>query len=71
MIIDTATPLKASARAENIPAVLFRDIALAVPIPCEVKPMANPLAVISFTFIKSKTKVESDVTLEGITSFFG
>ena len=31
--MDTATPLKASARAENIPAVLFLDMALAVPIP--------------------------------------
>jgi len=63
MIIETATPLKASASAENIPAVLFRDIALAVPIPCEVRPMAKPLAVISFTFIKSKTKVESDAPI--------
>ena len=63
MIIDTATPLKASAKAENMPAVLFRDIALAVPIPREVRPIAKPRAVISFTLIKSKTKVDSDAPI--------
>ena len=54
-------PLRPIATAANTPAFLFFDIARAVPIPWLANPKANPLAAMSFTLNKSRTKAPSAV----------